>query len=429
MSELRDQLAPMPEHTELAHESRPLARFYPVLILLAISMFINYIDRGNLSVAAPLLKQELGLSASQLGILLSGFFWTYTAMQFVSGWLVDRFSVNRLIAAGYLVWSLSTAFTGWVHGFLFLLAMRLVLGVGESVALPSCGKILARHLPEQHRGFANGVIAFAFRGGNAVGALFAGLAMARYGWRPVFIVVGFASLLWLPAWARWRPRNTQPSLAASNVVHGVAEILKQRSFWGSCAGHFSSNYLLYFMVTWLPYYLVHARHLSMQTMARTAGLYYLVDALSAVVGGWASDRWLRSGGDATVVRKTTSIAGFAIAAIAMAGLSLASSEHYVLWLVAAGIGCGITAPGNFALPQTLAGPQAAGRWTGLQNGFSNLAGIIGPALTGLVVEKTGSFLVPFAITAGLCVAGGLAWFFVVGKVEEVQWKFAKTAAG
>jgi MFS family permease len=406
-----------------AADSKSLARFYPALTLLAVCMFINYIDRGNLSVAAPLLKQELGLSASQLGILLSGFFWTYTAMQFVSGWLVDRFNVNWLIAIGYLVWSLSTAFTGWVHGFVFLLAMRLILGIGESVALPSCGKILAQNLPEKHRGFSNGLIAFAFRGGNAVGALFAGLAMARYGWRPVFIVVGFASLLWLPAWARWSPRNTtQPSHAASNLHYGVAEILKQRSFWGSCAGHFSSNYLLYFMVTWLPYYLVHARHLSMQTMARTAGLYYLADALSAVIGGWLSDQWLKSGGNQTLVRKTTSIAGFAIAAVAMAGLSLASSAHYVLWLVAAGIGCGITAPGNFALPQTLAGAQAAGRWTGIQNGFSNLAGIIGPALTGLVVEKTGSFLVPFAITAALCVVGGLAWFFVVGKVEEVRWK-------
>jgi MFS family permease len=166
----------------------------------------------------------------------------------------------------------------------------------------------------------------------------------------------------------------------------------------------------------------------MQTMARTAGLYYLVDALSAVLGGWASDQWLRSGGDATLVRKTTSIAGFAIAAIAMAGLSLASSEHYVIWLVAAGVGCGVTAPGNFALPQTLAGPQAAGRWTGIQNGFANFAGIVGPALTGFVVEKTGSFLVPFAITAALCVFGGLAWFFVVGTVQEVQWKDVKTAA-
>jgi MFS transporter, ACS family, D-galactonate transporter len=129
-----------------------------LLVLLALSVFINYIDRGNLSIAAPLLKDELGISASQLGILLSAFFWTYTALLFISGWLVDRFDVNLVLAAGFLIWSLATAITGIVHGFPMLLMMRLLLGIGESVAWPSCSKILARHVPEQHRGFANGIM-------------------------------------------------------------------------------------------------------------------------------------------------------------------------------------------------------------------------------------------------------------------------------
>ena len=148
-------------------DSQSLRAFGPVLVLLAFCFLINYVDRGNLSIAAPLLKDELGISASQLGILLAAFFWTYTAMQFVSGWLVDRFDVNWVIAAGYLLWSLATVTTGIVSGFTTLLAMRLLLGIGESVAFPSCSKILARQVPEHHRGFANGVIACAFRSGNA----------------------------------------------------------------------------------------------------------------------------------------------------------------------------------------------------------------------------------------------------------------------
>jgi sugar phosphate permease len=111
-------------------------------------MLINYIDRGNLSVAGPLIKTELGLSASQLGILFAAFFTSYTAMQFVVGWLVDRFDVNRILAAGFLIWSLATATTGLLRGFALLFSMRLILGVGESVALPAASKILARHLPE-----------------------------------------------------------------------------------------------------------------------------------------------------------------------------------------------------------------------------------------------------------------------------------------
>ena len=123
------------------YESRELRAFAPALILLAICALINYVDRGNLSIAAPLLKDELHISVTQLGILLSAFFWTYTAMQFVSGWLVDRFEVNLVMAAGFLVWSLATSTTGLVRGFTMLLAMRLMLGVGESVMAPACSKI------------------------------------------------------------------------------------------------------------------------------------------------------------------------------------------------------------------------------------------------------------------------------------------------
>ena len=150
---------------------RPRNVFAPWLALLAISVLINYIDRGNLSLAAPLLKNELQLSPWQLGILFSAFFWTYTALQFVMGWVVDRFEVNLVIAAGYLVWSLATAVTGLVHGFLLLLLMRLMLGVGESVAFPSCSKILARHVSEQNRGFANGAVSAGMKLGPALGTL------------------------------------------------------------------------------------------------------------------------------------------------------------------------------------------------------------------------------------------------------------------
>src|SRR5438067_2315597 len=143
--------------------------FAPALVLLAIGVLISYVDRGILSVAAPQLKDELALSASQLGILLAAFFWTYTAMQFVSGWLLDLFDANLFIGAGFLLWSVATAGTGIVHGFVLLLVMRFLLGIGESAAFPCCSKILARHLPEERRGFANGLLMAGIRLGPAVG--------------------------------------------------------------------------------------------------------------------------------------------------------------------------------------------------------------------------------------------------------------------
>src|SRR6266513_3772318 len=114
---------------ETTDDSRSLRAFAPALILLAICISINYVDRGNLSIAAPLLKDELGISASQLGILLAAFFWTYTAMQFVSGWLLDPLDANLFIGAGFLLWSVATAGTGIVHGFVLLLVMRFLLGI------------------------------------------------------------------------------------------------------------------------------------------------------------------------------------------------------------------------------------------------------------------------------------------------------------
>jgi MFS transporter, ACS family, D-galactonate transporter len=413
---------------EPADHSRSLVAFAPALALLAICVLINYVDRGNLSVAAPLLQRELGLSPSQLGILFAAFFTTYTAMQFVIGWLIDRFDVNRILAAGFLVWSLATATTGLLRGFALLLVMRLILGVGESVAVPAASKILARHLSEHHRGFATGVVMAALRCGNAVGTLGAGFLMARFGWRPVFVGIGLVSLLWLPAWMKWMPR-TGSFVADSGIpAPGFAEIFKQKSFWGTSVGQFCCNYLFYFMITWLPAYLVLERHLSMAAMARVAGLYYSVDAGSAIATGFLQDFCVRKGLTPTVVRKAAMALAFSISAVAVLGCAVASPQTYLYWLMAAGIGCGMTSPGIFTFCQTLAGPHAVGKWYGAQNGFSNLAGVVGPALTGFVVQATGNFVMPFAITSSLCVVGGLAWVFLVGRIEQINWALKTEAS-
>src|SRR6201998_4140202 len=150
-----------------------------VLVLLAVSVFVNYVDRGSLSIAAPLLKDELGISASQLGILLSAFFWTYACMQLFSGWLVDRVNVNWVFAGGFFLWSGATAATGMVHTFSVLLLLRMLLGMGESVAYPSYSKIIALNFPEEHRGLANAVISAGLVLGPGFGMLLGGLLMAR----------------------------------------------------------------------------------------------------------------------------------------------------------------------------------------------------------------------------------------------------------
>jgi MFS family permease len=400
--------------------SRPeshLRIFAPALLLLVLAIFINYIDRGNLSIAASTIKDELHISAKQLGDLLAAFFYTYTAMQFISGWLVDRFDVNRVLAAGFLLWSAATAATGIVHGFVLLLVMRMVLGIGEGVAFPSCSKILARHLPEHHRGFANAFISFGLKSGPAVGTLGAGLLMAKYGWRPVFIAMGLVALLWLPAWAKWMPRGPGVSRPVSAKT-GYLAILAQRSFWGCSAGHFCSNYLLYLTVTWLPFYLQRERNLSLSTMSKMVSLYFAVDAISCLTTGAVADHFIRRGHSLTRVRKTAMAFGHSTATVALVGLALAGPDHYLGWLFLVGAGSGASAAGVFAFAQTLAGAETAGRWAGLQNGVANFAGVLCAKLTGIIVDRTAHFSGAFYVTASIMVFGGLAWVFLVGRLEQ-----------
>ena len=173
---------------------------WSMVALLVVSVAINYIDRSNLSIAAPLLKVEMGISPAQLGLLLSSFFWSYALFQIVSGWLVDRFDVNWVMMVGFVLWSGATAATGLISGFGMLLGFRLLLGIGESVAYTCYAKILAERLDERQRGVANALIDAGSKCGPALGTLVGGLLVTRFGWRPFFIVVGLVGFLWLPCW-------------------------------------------------------------------------------------------------------------------------------------------------------------------------------------------------------------------------------------
>jgi ACS family D-galactonate transporter-like MFS transporter len=392
-----------------------------VLPLLVLSIFINYIDRGNLSIAAPQLREEFGLSSSQLGILLSSFFWTYAVFQIVSGWLVDRFDVKWVIAVGFFVWSTATAVTGLIHGFAALLGVRLILGIGESVAYPSYSKILARHFSEGERGFANSVIIAGYNCGLALSMFMGGMLMAKFGWRSFFILFGLVSLLWLFPWFKWMPREQTSITPDRPDAPNILEILRQRSAWGTCAGLFCTNYIAYFLITWLPFYLVRERQFSMDEMAKVAGGAYLLAAIIASLCGWVSDRWIVAGGTPTRVRKTLTGMGMISAGIALAASPVASPGLSIAMLITAAVSIGICSSNVWAMTQTLAGPQAAGRWTGLQNFVGNLAGVVSPTVTGLVVDRTGRFSWAFAITVGVALIGAVAWVFAVGPVEQVVW--------
>jgi MFS transporter, ACS family, D-galactonate transporter len=396
----------------------------PVLILLALSAFINFVDRGNLSAAAPLLKTELALSDLQLGILLAAFFPSYAFFQIASGWLVDHLDVKWMLAAGFFIWSVATAATGLVTGFALLLTARLILGVGESVVYPSYSKILARYFSETQRGLANSIIITGFYAGPAFGLFFGGILMGRYGWRSFFLVLGLISLLWLLPWLKWMPRDHDKRSAPGSLreeTPGILEILKLRSAWGTCAALACLDYLSYFFLTWMPTYLTRGRNFSMDQMAEVMGAAYVICALVAATCGWLSDRWIATGATPTLVRKGFTSAGMTGAALFVIPSVLAGPKLTVVALVLVAASLGVSSSNVWAITQTLAGPRAAGRWTGIENFVGNLGGAVAPALTGFVLERTGHYFWAFAITAFVSLLGALSWAFWIGPVEPVAW--------
>jgi MFS family permease len=392
-------------------------------ILLFASVVICYIDRSNLSVAAPLLKDELGIPASKLGVLLSAFFWTYASCQLAAGWLVDRYKVNWVLAGGFLLWSLATAATGLAGGFVSLFALRLVLGIGESVAYPSYAKIFATYFNEAQRGLANSLVDVGCKCGPALGTLVGGFYMARYGWRPFFILLGLGAFPWLLCWLKWMPRGAGQTGATEAAGPDMVEIMGNRSAWATFIGQFCGNYFWYFLLTWLPYYLVHERHFSMETMALVGALPFVCCAAATTVAGWLSYRALGAGATPTRVRKTCAGVGLGLSAFIVIVPLVDDATGAMVVLILASTAYGIYSTSPWTISQTIAGPGAAGRWAGMQNFFGNLSGVAAPALTGLAVERTGSFFWPFVLTAGVALTGALVYLFMLGKVAPAKWRY------
>jgi MFS transporter, ACS family, D-galactonate transporter len=398
-------------------------RMNRIVFLLALSVFINYIDRSNLSIAAPLLQVELGLSNWQLGKLLSVFFWTYGCMQVPAGWVVDRFEVKWVFAAGFFVWSAATATTAALHGFAAWVAIRIILGIGESIAFPAYSKILGSgYFTETRRGFANAAIMAGLTLGPAVGMLVGGTAVGRFGWRPFFLALGLLSLLWLIPWLVWMPTGTTSTAPTSESKVGILDIFRERAAWGTFLGQICINYTLYFLVAWLPFYLVRGRNLSMNQMARVGGLIFLFAAVSAILSGKLSDRWIASGASATRVRKTLLGGGMTGLGVFLIAAAVAPDSTFIWLLAAAGVCLGVNGAHCWAVTQTLAGPRVSGRWTGVQNFVGNFGGAFAPAITGYLLNRLGRFYWPFLIAGVFSWIGALAWVFVVGPIEPVEWE-------
>jgi MFS family permease len=405
----------------LATLARPAVPTLSLVLLVAAAIFLNYVDRGTVAVAAPLMKAELGLSATGFGIAISAFFWIYAPIQLGVGWLCDRFSVYRLLAGGLALWALSTMAMGFVGSLAGLVVLRLLLGVGESIAFPGSSKIICRHVPPARRGIANAAVAAGIALGPALGTLAGGLITAHYGWRPMFVLFGLATLLWLAPWSAVVRALPLDSGHAGVQRTPLARLIGTRALWTTSFGHFAVNYGFYFLLAWLPLYLVQQRGFSLETMTMLATMVYAVQAASALLLGWICDRRVAAGHDEGAACRLLIIIGIALLGLAILGIAVARDNGMlVAFLLLAGIGAGPCSTNLYAIAQIFAGPRAAGSYVGVQNAIGNFAGIIGPIVTGLIVDRTGSFFNAFLVAAVVCGAGALCWMFAVPRIAPLE---------
>ncbi|HSQ99195.1 MAG TPA: MFS transporter [Sphingomicrobium sp.] len=391
-----------------------------LVFLLGAAVFLNYVDRGAIGIAAPLMKSELGLSEEAYGLAFSAFFWIYAPVQFFAGWLCDRFSVYKLMAGGILLWAASTLLIGFAGGFVSLLVLRAMLGVGESISFPGSSKIIARHVPADRRGVANAAVAAGIALGPAAGTLAGGLILGHWGWRAIFFAFGLVTLIWLLPWA-----ETVRSLPARESDDKTARvpvgaILAKWPLWSMSIVHSLGNYCFYFLLAWLPLFLTKSRGFSIGEMTLLATLGYAVQGLCALGYGHFSDWWTRSGRSEAACRRGMMVASQSLAAVSILGLAFAHGALAIgILLCLAGAASASLSLNLYAVAQMFAGPRASGTWVGVQNAIGNLSGIVGPVITGIVVQRAG-YDSAFVLTAAIAAVGAAWWAWGIPKIQPIH---------
>lgn len=404
---------------------------WALLGLLSLAMAMAYVHRVNLSVALADgdFKRYFHLSDADRGLLNSAFFWCYVCLQIPAGLLVDRYGVKYTYAIGFLLWSAVSAATGLVESVRGIVAMRVLLGVGESVVTPAGMRWIRFYFPENRRGLAVGIYQAAAKLGPALGTPLSAWLLIAGGWKWMFVVLGAAGMAWLVPWlvlARNDDRQIERKQGGSAAAIPFGRLMASPVMIGTIIGTFCYMYFVYFSMTWLPAYFVEARGLALERMGWYTGFSFGGMAAVATLGGWAADWLIEQGGDAVRVRKAFVIAGFLLAGTEVIG-AVAHSERLALFFAVFSLsGLGLVTANYWALTQTLVPGAAVGRIVGVQNCAANIPGVVAPLLTGWLKKTTGGYQAPMHAIWVFLLLGILAYVFLV-RAEYAPAAVSQTA--
>ncbi|MEO6943794.1 MAG: MFS transporter [Lacisediminihabitans sp.] len=397
---------------DVGRASRVRWRLFLLLLLLVT---INYVDRGSISVAMPLIQKDFTLTPAEIGLLSSAFFWTYALMQIPIGWVIDRYGPRKVIAGSAFGWGLATAASGLAWGFGSLFWLRSVIGIAEAGIYPSGGKLNATWMTQTERGRGATILDGGAPLGSAIGGIaIVGLILLTGSWRPAFIIAGLATVLvgFLAWWyIRNNPREHKSANAAEiehiELAHAEEERLalpegatgpgklrnffRYRSFWAMCTGWLGFNGVFYGLLTWGPLYLFDARGFKLSDLGWSTFAIFGAGFVGEIIGGLIADYWRSRGGSANLVMRV--LLGFA-AVMVVAGLfgvivtpnaltAVALLSVVLFFLRWVGL--------FWSLPATLGGPARAGILGGAMNFSGNISGFVTPIAVGLIVGATGGY--------------------------------------
>ena len=417
-----------------------MGRWY-VLLLISVMYLITYLDRVNISTAAPMISKEFGFSKVTMGVIFSAFVWAYAAFQVPGGWLSDRFGPRGVLAGVVTYWSIMTAATAAAFGSVSFFIVRFLFGVGEAGAFPGATRAMQLWYPRRERGFVQGITHSASRLGAAIAPPLVVLIMSRLGWRPVFYICGVVGLVW-SAWWYLSYRNLPEEHGLVNRaelerIRGLDEkgeikpppiekqtnvpwatLLRSPNMWAIMCAYFTYVYCLWIFLSWLPSYLIEARHFTLLKVGIYASLPLWAGVVGDTVGGLATDWLLKVTGSARTSRRAVAIVGLLGCAVCIVPAALTADAFVAVYCLTASLFfLEFTIGPSWAVPM-----DTGGKYSGTVSGMMNMAGNIGGALSPIVfgiLVQLGSWQAPFIVAAALLVAGSAVWAFWLDPEKQI----------
>jgi D-galactonate transporter len=417
--------------TDIAGARPSWGRWY-ILALISLMYLITYLDRVNISTAAPVISKEFGFDKITMGVIFSAFVWAYAIFQVPGGWLSDRFGPRTVLTTIVTYWSAMTAATAAATGAVSFIVVRFLFGVGEAGAFPGATRAMQLWYPPQERGFVQGITHSASRLGAAIAPPLVVWIMTSLDWRWVFYICGALGLVWALFWYlfyRDMPEqhglvnpaelehiragdetgvNRAPIGQKVEVPWGI--LLRSPNMWAIMSAYFTYVYCLWIFLSWLPSYLVDFRHFTLLKVGILASLPLWAGVIGDTVGGLATDWLLRRTGNTKLARRAVAITGLLGCAVFIVPAALTEDAYTAVYcLTAAMFFLECTIGPSWAVPM-----DAGGKHSGTVSGMMNMAGNIGGALSPIVfgaLVQVGSWQAPFIVAAALLVAGSAVWAF------------------